>query len=302
MPTMPNLAYDKRIRLCAVLGMAWLALLTTLPMPRAAAQDDEAKDKAAAAPEEPAAEATPAPSPPASPGTTTPEAPRNESMLMWLVRASGLIGVVIFLVSVYFIALVIRLSMEFRMGEAVPPPLIDKLEAAIRDRKFQDAYDACRDDPSFLAKLVRTGVANLPSGRAEAKEAMNVMTEEIVVGMEQRISIIAVIGTLGPMLGLLGTVWGMILAFQAIASSSQQQVQPARLADNIGTALVTTLEGLVVAIPAISSSRSSATGSRPSRWRRPAWPTARSPPSTTRPASPTPARPPGRAPRSRPPE
>ena len=50
--------------------------------------------------------------------------------------------------------------------------LVDRLEAAIRDKKFQDAYDACKDNDSFLARLVRTGIANLPNGRPEAKEAM----------------------------------------------------------------------------------------------------------------------------------
>ena len=55
-----------------------------------------------------------------------------------------------------------------------PPPLVEKLETAIKEKKFQEAYDACRDNESFLARLVRTGIANLPNGRPEAKEAMNV--------------------------------------------------------------------------------------------------------------------------------
>ena len=76
------------------------------------------------------------------------------------------------LLSIYFTALVIRLFMEFRVSEAVPTALVEKLEAAIRDKKFQDAYDVCKDNDSFLARLVRTGIANLPNGRHEAKEAM----------------------------------------------------------------------------------------------------------------------------------
>ena len=54
--------------------------------------------------------------------------------------------------------------MELRISEAVPAPLVEKLEVAIRDKKFQDAYDACKDNDSFLARLVRTGIANLPAG------------------------------------------------------------------------------------------------------------------------------------------
>jgi biopolymer transport protein ExbB len=240
-----------RVRLWLIVAALWVGFCATGPGLRARAQDEAAP---AAADAEPAAEpeAEPAPAvPAAAPAGVPTESGRQQSLLGWLARASGIVGFTIVLLSVYFVALVIRLWIEFSMKEAVPPALIAKLETAIQERKFQDAYDACRDSNSFLARLVRTGVANLPNGRAEAKEAMNLMTEEIVVGMEQKISYIAVVGTLGPMLGLLGTVWGMILAFLTIANSGSTQVQPAKLADNIGTALVTTLEGLVVAIPAI---------------------------------------------------
>ena len=59
-------------------------------------------------------------------------------------RASGPIGLFLLCLSVYFTALVIRLFMEFRVSEAVPAALVEKLETAIQDRKFQEAYDACR--------------------------------------------------------------------------------------------------------------------------------------------------------------
>jgi biopolymer transport protein ExbB len=86
---------------------------------------------------------------------------------------------------------VIKLFMELRVSEAVPVALVERLENAIKERKFQEAYDACRDNDSFLARLVRTGVANLPNGRAEAKEAMSDTQDEIVTSMEARISYLA---------------------------------------------------------------------------------------------------------------
>jgi biopolymer transport protein ExbB len=172
-------------------------------------------------------------------------------MLMWAIEASGPIGFCLLLLSIYFTALVIRLFMEFRMSEAVPPALVEKLDAAIKERKFQEAYDACRDNDSFLARVVRTGVANLPNGRAEAKEAMHDVTEEIVTGMEARISYLAIIGTLGPMIGLVGTIWGMIMSFQVIATAQGAQAKPAEIAEGISTALFITLEGVSLAVPAI---------------------------------------------------
>ena len=133
---------------------------------------------------------------PAATADATP--PKPESMLMWAIQASGPIGLFLLCLSIYFTALVIRLFMEFRVSEAVPPALVEKLEAAIKDKKFQEAYDACRDNDSFLARLVRTGIANLPNGRPEAKEAMNATADEIVTGMEHEISYLAIIGTARP--------------------------------------------------------------------------------------------------------
>jgi biopolymer transport protein ExbB len=172
-------------------------------------------------------------------------------MLQWAIRASGPIGAFLLVLSIYFTALVIRLFMEFRITEAVPPALVDKLETAIRDKKFQDAYDVCKDNDSFLARLVRTGIANLPNGRAEAKEAMETATEEIVTSLEMKISYLAIIGTLGPMIGLVGTIWGMIMSFQEIATAAGAQPRPEKVAEGISTALFITLEGVSLSVPAI---------------------------------------------------
>jgi biopolymer transport protein ExbB len=147
--------------------------------------------------------------------------------------------------------LVIRLFMEYKITEAVPPALVDRLETAIKDRKFQEAYDACRDNESFLARLVRTGVANLPNGRPEAKEAMMLTSEEVVTGMEQRIGYLAIIGQLGPLIGLVGTIIGMIMSFQEIAMAAGSQPKPEKVAEGISTALVITLLGISLSVPAI---------------------------------------------------
>jgi biopolymer transport protein ExbB len=208
----------------AAICLAWMLALAVVPAKSVSAQDAKGGE-------------------PVKKGDT--------NMLVWAARASGPIGAGLVLLSMYFTALVIRLFLEFRMTEAVPPPLIDKLEAAIKERKFQEAYDVCRDDNSFLAKLVRTGVANLPNGRAEAKEAMNTTEQEVIVTMESRISYLATIGTLGPMIGLVGTIWGMIQSFKEIANASGSQPQADKVAEGISTALFITLEGVSIAVPAI---------------------------------------------------
>ncbi len=224
-----------------------LACLTVFPLPSLHAQDN--KNEAADAPkaEEPKAEAAAAP----AGGEETSAPPAKKSALRWVIDASGPIGFFLLCLSVYFTALVIKLFMELRVSEAVPAALVEKLENAIKERKFQEAYDACRDNDSFLARLVRVGVANLPNGRAEAKEAMTDTQDEIVTGLEARISYLAIIGTLGPMIGLVGTIIGMIQSFQEIALAAGTQPKPEKVAEGISTALFITLEGVSLSVPAI---------------------------------------------------
>jgi len=212
---------------------------------------EPAKTDAAVAKEDNPAPGEPAKSaaaPAAAAGTAPPS---SMNMLQWAMKASGWIGAFLLLLSIYFVALVIRLFMEFRVSEAVPTTLVERLEGAIRDKKFQDAYDACKDNDSFLARLVRTGIANLPNGRQEAKEAIQTATEEIVTTLEMKISYLAVIGTLGPMIGLVGTIRGMIMSFQEIATAAGTQPRPEKVAEGISTALFITLEGVSLSVPAI---------------------------------------------------
>jgi biopolymer transport protein ExbB len=245
----------------AAAALVWLASGGASPLwaqePADGAMPAAAEAPAAEVPQaEPPAAEEPQPGEPAAEGAVAPAAEgatpsKPETMLSWAIRASGPIGVFLVFLSVYFTALVIRLFIEYRVSEAVPPALVEKLEAAIKEKKFQEAYDLCRDNDSFLARLVRAGIANLPNGRAEAKEAMAVASGEIVTEMEMKISYLATIGTLGPMIGLVGTVWGMIESFREIATAAGAQPRPDKVAAGISTALFITLEGVTLAVPAI---------------------------------------------------
>ncbi len=233
----PSTRATQRIgRAASLLASLWLLALIG-----SAALAQEAKDAPAAA----AAAATNA-------ETSAPKI----SMLNYLLKAHGdpfaaFIGLVLLGLSIFFVAQVIRFFMEFRVEEAVPPALVEKVETAIREKRIQEAYEACREDNSFVARLIRTGIANLQFGRTEAKEAMNVAAQESVVTMESRISYLATIGTLGPMIGLVGTIWGMIQSFQEIATAGGRQPRADQVASGISTALFITLEGVSLSVPAI---------------------------------------------------
>jgi len=255
MPTSP-LSPTYRLGWRLLLLGTFVAWVFVLAQGIARAQDENGPPPPDPADAPPPAEAAPVPEPEPegeADATDTDSAAATASMsgLEWFVRSSGIIGFLLLLISITLVAMIIRLFLEFRMTEAVPPGLVETLDQSIKEKKFQEAYDACRDDGSFLARLVRTGVANMPNGRNEAKEAMNAAAEEIVVGMESKNSYLGTIGTIAPMLGLLGTVLGMIKAFQRLATVEGVQVDPTKLAGDISLALVTTFEGLIVSVPAI---------------------------------------------------
>lgn len=252
MPTLPQSGQTgrgSRVRAWALFILGTVALLGVAPTPWAVAQEpakDAPKAEAPAPKDEPAPAASKAGE---SAAGTTPTG--GKTMLRWFVEAAGPIGLFLVIISVYMVQLLIRLFLEMKVSEAVPPALVEKVDTAIKERKFQEVYDACRDNESFLARLVRTGIANLPNGRPEAKEAMSTTAEEVVTGMEQRIGYLAIIGQLGPLIGLVGTLIGMIMSFQEIAMAQGAQPRPEKVAEGISTALVITLLGISLSVPAI---------------------------------------------------
>jgi len=105
-------------------------------------------------------------------------------------------------------------------------------------------------DESFLGQVLSAGLAKLSAGYPQALEAMQERAEEETMKLEHRLSYMALIGTISPMIGLFGTVHGMVASFQVIATASGTP-KPSQLAEGISTALFTTLLGLGIAIPAI---------------------------------------------------
>lgn len=233
------------------LGMAavWGAFVLTVQPQSSWAQDE--KPAAAAGEEKPAAEAG-GEQKAAAPGGDKAAAPakETESFFIWVAKTSGLIGAVILCCSIYFVAQVSRLFYEFRMPVAAPAEVIGQCEELLAQRDFKGIYAVVKDDDSIFSRALATGIAELPNGLAEARDVMDRVGESIVVEMEKKISILAVLGTLGPMIGLLGTLKGMIGAFSQIAMSDTQ-LKASAVAGNISEALVLTFEGVALSVPSI---------------------------------------------------
>lgn len=174
----------------------------------------------------------------------------EESFLSWMIRASGAFGAVLLLLSFIMVAVIMMNLLQVRREGVLPEGFVAAFEEKLSAKDYQSAYEIARNDDSLIARVLAAGLGRLNRGYDEAVEGMQEVGEEESMAMEHRLSLLALIGSVAPMVGLMGTVWGMIASFRTIANSATQP-KPKDLAEGISTALFTTLEGLVVAIPAI---------------------------------------------------
>jgi biopolymer transport protein ExbB len=173
-----------------------------------------------------------------------------KSRFLWVIYSSGVIGALILGLSIYFVATVIRLFIELRPEIAMPIEDVAHCEQFLEARDYQGLYDFASKCQSFYGRLVTVGIAELPSGLAEAREVMDRNADAETVDMERKISMLAVLGTLGPMIGLVGTLKGMISSFSVIALSDVQ-LKASEVAGGISEALLLTFEGVALSVPAI---------------------------------------------------
>ncbi|MFO0889246.1 MAG: MotA/TolQ/ExbB proton channel family protein [Isosphaeraceae bacterium] len=152
--------------------------------------------------------------------------------------------------SFYLFALVVWMALRYRTPIVAPRSLVREVQDLLEHKKYSEAYHRLLADGSMLAKILAAGVRKLPAGLPAAQRAMELANEDATMEMEHRTTYLATVGTLGPMIGLVGTVYGMIMAFRVIATEGSSP-QASQLAAGISTALFATLEGIAISIPAI---------------------------------------------------
>ena len=177
--------------------------------------------------------------------------PEGENMLVFYYKALGLRYVIVFLaLSFGLVALLVMCFMQIRRRVLMPPGLSQAFEAHLENKEYQQAYELAKTDDSYLGHVLAAGMGKLQSGYGPAVEAMQEAEGEQAMKLEHKISYVSLVGALAPMFGLLGTVDGMVGAFMVIAKSATAP-KPSELAIGISQALITTLIGLWLAIPAI---------------------------------------------------
>lgn len=173
-----------------------------------------------------------------------------------IVFSGGWVGVLIVLtilmLSLVAAYLIIEQLMILRKSEIMPSGLADEVRQLLAQGRLPDADAACRKRPSPLAFVLISGLAEIDFGWQAMEKAMEDAVAEQAAKLYRKIEYLSVIGNLAPMCGLLGTVTGMIMAFQQVAVT-QGTAGASQLAEGIYSALVTTVAGLVVAIPSLGA-------------------------------------------------
>jgi biopolymer transport protein ExbB len=142
--------------------------------------------------------------------------------------------------------------MTIRRGEIMPDGLADGVRQSLLRGNVAGVDQACRAQPSFLSFVLLSGLGEIEGGWPAMEKAMEDAIAEQSARLLRKIEYLSVIGNIAPMVGLLGTVTGMIFAFQRVAAT-EGSAGAADLAEGIYQALVTTVGGLIVAIPSLGA-------------------------------------------------
>jgi biopolymer transport protein ExbB len=185
-----------------------------------------------------------------------PADPDATAGIVQIVLSGGVVGVLILLVlfalSIAAAYLLFDQVMTLRRREVIPAGVSDAVRQALLTGRIPEADAACRRAPSVLSVVLLSGLSELEFGWSAVEKAVEDSLAQQAARLMRRIEYLSVIGNIAPMVGLLGTVTGMVIAFQQVATT-RGAAGAGELAEGIYQALITTVGGLVVAIPALAT-------------------------------------------------
>ncbi|MDP8299404.1 MAG: MotA/TolQ/ExbB proton channel family protein [Candidatus Tantalella remota] len=173
----------------------------------------------------------------------------EEGMTLWqIIAAGGEVMIVLALMSVAALGLVIYYFMTIKQEALVPQEFLEKTILLVKNGKFDEAKEKCSSEDNLISRVLQAGLMREDKDKVIVKEAMQDAGRRSTDDLWQKLSYLADVAAISPMVGLLGTVLGMIQAFNVIAFQTGA-VKPILLASGISKAMVTTATGLIVAIP-----------------------------------------------------
>lgn len=174
-------------------------------------------------------------------------------MFFWGGDVLGIILVwVLILMSVCVMALSIHYMLQNRIDNFLPEPIVEEVEIMLEEKRFREAIDFTAEEDSVFGQIMYSSLSEASNGFGAMERAVEETADLVSARKLRSLEYLNVLGAIGPMVGLFGTVYGMIVAFYQIVEKGGQP-DPAELAGGISTALVTTFWGLIVGIPAVAA-------------------------------------------------
>ena len=184
------------------------------------------------------------------------EAPAGGMGLWAVIAGSGWLGIVLWMALLACSIAAAWLAIDFFITvspkKIIPDSLVNDVREAMEQGDVMKALQRCEQDPGSLSAILMAGFRNVKEGFEVIQEQVGAAADLESEKLMQRVSYLNMCGSIAPMLGLLGTVQGMIMAFANLANTQAGAAQQSMLAMNIAQALWTTAAGLCVAIPAVS--------------------------------------------------
>lgn len=181
----------------------------------------------------------------------------SSKSLLQYIAAGREIGLIIILLSLVGVGMIVAQTLRMRRSRLAPPEVVQQLHDQLRANNVRGAIETCEnpDNDSFLTRVLGSALircSRSPFGFLELRGALEEAGQSQVARLYRMTDGIGLIASVAPMLGLLGTVVGMVGAFDTIAMS-EGPARPDQLGGSISQALVTTVLGLIVAIPATAA-------------------------------------------------
>lgn len=179
-------------------------------------------------------------------------APAESHTILETIASGGpliiLIWVAILATSIVMVTFIIQLFLSLRDEQLAPKALLDSLQATIRAGNYQEAWEICRANKAYIARVLKGALERIGRGKDAVENALIEHGLREAQVLRTKNSYLSVVGVVAPMIGLLGTVIGMMGAFAVLGASGVSD--PRALALRIGEVLMATASGLFIAIPA----------------------------------------------------
>lgn len=166
------------------------------------------------------------------------------------VKSFDLFTVLLLLGSIAGVAAIFMCMMDVREQNITPTKTVNRLKDLAKAKRWEDLATAVQEDDSFVARVIKATLTAPAHDKAAMREAAELAASEESARWFRKIDVLNVIGNLGPLVGLAGTVYGMILAFTSLGEAGGQ-AGPGDLSLGISKALFHTLLGLCLAIPCL---------------------------------------------------